>query len=149
MLHAVLLFVHLAAVMAWMGGMFFAYFCLRPVAAELLAPPQRLPLWAGVLKRFLDAMVVAVLGALATGGAMLADVGLRQASVGWHVMMGLGLVMAAVFADIRLRLFPRLQAHCAGAEWPAAGQALNGIRQRVALNLALGVVVVAAAASAR
>ena len=34
------------------GGMFFAYVCLRPVAASLLEPPARLKLWSGSLSAF-------------------------------------------------------------------------------------------------
>jgi uncharacterized membrane protein len=44
-----LLLIHLLSVVAWIGGMAFAHFCLRPVAAEQLPPPQRLPLLAAVL----------------------------------------------------------------------------------------------------
>ena len=47
-----LLFLHLVAVAVWVGGMFFAYVCLRPVAAAQLDPPLRLALWVGVFSRF-------------------------------------------------------------------------------------------------
>lgn len=36
-----LLFLHLAGVVLWVGGMFFAYVCLRPTAVKLFEPPQR------------------------------------------------------------------------------------------------------------
>lgn len=49
---AIWLFVHVASVTVWVGGMLFAYQFLRPVAAQQLQPPQRLPLWAGVFDRF-------------------------------------------------------------------------------------------------
>lgn len=149
MFRQALIFLHLLAAISWLGGMFFAYFCLRPAAAEVLQPPQRLPLWAATFARFLPAMAVAVLVLIASGLVMLLQVGFRQAPVGLHLMFALGLVMAAVFAHVWLRLFPRLRAHCAASAWPAAGQVLNRIRQLVAFNLALGVLVVAAAASAR
>jgi uncharacterized membrane protein len=149
MLRQALLFVHLLAAISWLGGMFFAYFCLRPAAAEVLQPPQRLPLWAATFARFLPAMAVAVLVLIASGLAMLLQLGFQQAPLGWHLMFGLGLGMAVVFAYVWLGLFPRLRTHCAASAWPAAGQVLNRIRQLVALNLALGVLAVAAAASAR
>ena len=41
-------------VVVWVGGMFFAYVCLRPVAAAQLPPPQRLPLWRCVFDLFLN-----------------------------------------------------------------------------------------------
>ena len=46
------IFLHILGVVIWVGGMYFAHQMLRPVAADLLAPPQRLPLWAGVFRRF-------------------------------------------------------------------------------------------------
>ncbi|HEY6898714.1 MAG TPA: hypothetical protein VI279_15765, partial [Rhodocyclaceae bacterium] len=51
-LHPLFLFLHVASVVVWVGGMFFAYMCLRPAAVELLEPPQRLRLWLGVFDRF-------------------------------------------------------------------------------------------------
>ncbi len=46
------LLLHLLAAVVWVGGMFFAYVALRPVAAAQLEPPARLTLWAGVFKVF-------------------------------------------------------------------------------------------------
>ena len=40
--HPLLLFLHVAGVVVWVGGMFFAYVCLRPRAASQLEPPPRL-----------------------------------------------------------------------------------------------------------
>ena len=74
---------------------------------------------------------------------------MRQAPVGWHIMLALGLLMAAVFTYIYLVLFPRLRERCAASAWPAAAQSLNSIRRLVALNLVLGLCVVVAAVSAR
>ena len=149
MLRQALLFVHLLSAMAWIGGMFFAYFCLRPAAAEVLEPPQRLPLWLATLTRFLRFVSIAMILALATGLAMLLSAGFPAAPVGWHVMFTLGLLMGAVYAYVHLVLLPRLRTHCSASAWPAAAQALNAIRRLVAFNLALGVLVVLAAVSAR
>ncbi len=149
MLRQTLLLLHLIGAIAWLGGMFFAYFCLRPAAAQVLQPPQRLPLWSATFARFLPLMAVAVVVILASGLHMLFSVGFGAAPLGWHVMFGVGLVMAVVFAVVYLHLFPQLKAHCAASSWPEAGAALNRIRQLVALNLVLGAVVVVAAVSAR
>src|SRR5690606_5692971 len=43
---------HLLAAVVWVGGMFFAYMALRPAAATVLPPPQRLPLWTQTFRRF-------------------------------------------------------------------------------------------------
>lgn len=149
MLRQPLIFLHLLGAIAWIGGMFFAYFCLRPAAAEVLDPPKRLPLWVSTFARFLPYSAVAVVVLLASGGAMLSQSGFRGAPVGWHIMMSLGLVMAAVFAYVYVVLYPKLKARCAEAAWPAAAQVLNSIRRLVALNLVLGVCTVIAAISAR
>ncbi len=49
---AVAIVLHVLSSVLWVGGMFFAYMALRPVAAATLEPPQRLTLWAGVFGRF-------------------------------------------------------------------------------------------------
>ncbi len=150
-LHKVLLFLHLAAAVFWVGGMAFAHFCMRPAAVELLQPPQRLPLMAKALGRFFPLVAVAVVVLLATGFWMLmaAGTGMAKAPPGWHAMLALGLVMAVLFVVIYARLNPVLQKHVAAQEWPQAGAALNRIRHLVVVNLALGVLTLAAAASAR
>jgi uncharacterized membrane protein len=149
MLRQLLILLHLLGAIVWIGGMFFAYFCLRPAAADVLDPPKRLPLWASTFARFLPYTAVAVVVLLATGGAMLSQAGFGGAPVGWHIMMSLGLVMAAVFAYVYAVLFAKLKARCAESAWPAAAQVLNSIRRLVALNLVLGACAVVAAVSAR
>jgi uncharacterized membrane protein len=144
-----LLFVHLASVIVWVGGMFFAYFCLRPAAAQILEGPQRLPLWLATFERFFRFVRVAVLLILASGLTMFLRVGFAGAPVGWHIMLTLGLVMMGVFVYIDRVLYPRLRRHCATSTWPAAAAALNSIRQGVAINLVIAALTVAAAMSAR
>lgn len=149
MLRQLLLLLHLLAAIAWIGGMFFAYFCLRPAAAEVLQPPQRLPLWVETFGRFLPLMAVGVTVIAISGVGLFVPVGFRAAPPGWHAMLGLGAVMAAVFLYVWLALFPRLRSEAAASAWPAAGQTLNRIRQLVAVNLALGLCIVIAAVAAR
>jgi len=45
-------FLHVLGAVIWVGGMFFAYMALRPAAASLLEPAQRLPLWQETFRRF-------------------------------------------------------------------------------------------------
>jgi uncharacterized membrane protein len=148
-LNTLLLLLHLLAAILWVGGMFFAHACLRPAAVETLPPPQRLPLMEAALRRFFAYVSVAVAVILVTGLAMLWPVGLRLAPPAWHVMLMLGVVMALVFAYIRLALYPRLRARCAEAAWPQAADLLAGIRRLVALNLGLGVLAAVAAVLGR
>ncbi len=142
-----LLFLHLAGAVVWIGGMFFALLCLRPAAVQTLPPPQRLPLMAAALTRFLRWVALAVLLILASGGALLGPP--QGAPAGWLVMAGLGVVMSGVFVVAWAVQLPRLQRHVAAAEWPAAAGALEAIRRLVTLNLVLSAATLAAAVAAR
>jgi len=66
--------------------------------------------------------------------------GFAPAPLHWHMMSGLGLLMAVIFAVIYLLQYPRLKAAVAASDWPVAGAAMNRIRLLVATNLALGAV---------
>ncbi len=59
---------HVLAVVLWVGGMAFAHFFLRP-ALGVLEPAQRLRLMHDVLRRFLNAALVAVVLASSVAGA--------------------------------------------------------------------------------
>jgi uncharacterized membrane protein len=144
-MRSLLLLIHLAGAVVWVGGMFFAQFCLRPVAAAQLPPPQRLPLLAAVLGRFFVAVALAVVAIVASGLGLVHASGLGRLPLHWQLMMGLGLLMTAIFAAILFLLYPRLRAEVAAQDWPAAGAAMNRIRQLVATNLALGALTIALA----
>lgn len=147
-LNAIVLFIHIVSVMVWMGGMFFAYACLRPATAEL-PPEQRLALWRGTLGRFLNWVGVAIVLILLTGGMMFARMGAAHAPWQIHAMAALGVVMMLVFGHVRFALYRRLQRHVSAGAWSDAGKAMNGIRQGVVLNLVIGVVIIALAATLR
>ena len=144
-MRSTLLFLHLAGVIVWVGGMFFAHFCLRPVVAGLLPPFLRLQLLAGVLGRFFRIVAAAIALILLSGIGRMVSVGFANAPLHWHVMMSSGLVMVVIFAIIALRDFPKMQAGVAAEDWPAAGAAMNNIRQLVEINLGLGAATVAIA----
>lgn len=139
--HHVLLFVHLLGVVAWVGGMAFAYLCLRPAAGSL-PPPQRLALWVGVFGRFF-LIVWGAVGMIAVSGfAMLLTVGFGHAPIAWHAMLVTGSVMIGVFVGIWFGPWQRLRAAVLREDWAAGAVALNLIRQRVAFNLAVGIVTI-------
>lgn len=142
--HAALLTLHLLAATFWVGGMATMLFAVRPaVLATLPAPPQRLALLAAVLQRFFAGVTVAIVVLLASGIAMvLLGGGFAGQPPRVHLMLLLGLVMAALFGHIRVVLFKRLQG-------PAAAVAMNGIRRWVTVNLVLGVLVFVVALSGR
>lgn len=140
-----LLLAHLAGVIVWIGGMFFAHFCLRPVAALQLPPPQRLPLMTAVLGRFFKAVAISVLAILGSGFAMAAISGFAGGTMGRHLMMGIGVAMALIFAVIYLQLYPQLRARIDAGEWQAGGSVLDRIRRLVVVNLGLGALTVVVA----
>lgn len=146
---ALLLFFHIAAVTLWVGGMFFAYVCLRPVAAIQLEPPARLRLWRGVFGRFFPWVWGAVPAILASGLAMMLAVGMKAAPVHWHLMFVLGLVMMLVFAHVYFSPYRRLIRAVDQNDWPAGGAALAQIRKLVALNTTLGFITIAVATIGR
>jgi uncharacterized membrane protein len=148
-LYAALMFVHLASTIVWLGGMVFAHCALRPAAMQLLEPPARLALMAQALGRFFRLVAVAVVAIVLSGWLLLARVGMSQAPVGWHIMLALGLVMAAIFAFIYARLYPVLAKAVAAQQWQAAAGSLNRIRGLVFINMWLGLLAVASAVSAR
>lgn len=143
-MNRVFVLIHLAAVIVWIGGMFFAHFCLRPVAAAQLPPPQRLPLLAAVLGRFFTLVGWALLLLWGSGLARFSQAG-AAIPINWYVMAGIAAVMTAIFGVIVLRFHSRMVAAVAVQDWPAAGAAMNSIRQLVLVNLVLGVVTVAVA----
>ena len=130
---------HLFGGFIWVGGMFFAYMALRPVAASLLQPPSRLPLWAGVFGRFFPWVWAAIASLLASGLYMIMQLG-GFGNIPWsiHAMFGTGVVMVLVFFYIYFAPFPRLKQAVSDENWQMGGQALATIRKLIAFNLTLG-----------
>lgn len=141
-LDPLLRFIHVLAVVVWVGGMFFAYVCLRPAAAQLLAPPQRLPLWQAVFARFFVWVWAAVLLIPASGLGILLPVGFAVAPLHWHLMLTSGLVMIGIYLYVFFGPYTRLKTAVAAQDWPNAGAALNRIRQAVGGNLLFGVLTI-------
>ncbi len=142
---------HLLAAVIWVGGMFFAYMALRPVAGSLLEPPVRQTLWAGVFKRFFPWVWASIVVLLGTGFWMIfAELG-GMANVGLHVhtMLGLGILMMLLFMHAYFGPFRRLQQAIAENNWETGGAKLNQIRLLVKINLILGLLVVTVAAAGR
>jgi len=147
--YAILRSIHLLGVIAWVGGMFFMVACLRP-AAGALDPPQRVALMRAAIGRFLDVAGVAALLVLATGAWMIATTTRTTVRGGIGVtlpidslvMAGLGLLMIAVYAYIRLVPWKRLQRAADAQAWPDAAAALARIRTLVVFNVVLAVVIV-------
>ena len=144
-----LLFLHVAAVTIWVGGMFFAYVCLRPVAAVQLEPPARLRLWRAVFGRFFPLVWGAIALILGSGLGMMLATGMRAAPVHWHLMFGVGLIMMLVFRHVFLAPARRLLRAVDASDWAAGGAALAQIRKLVGVNTALGFITIALATLGR
>ena len=148
-LYATLKALHLLAVVAWVGGMAFTLFCLRPAAA-VLEPPARVTLMHAALGRFMSLVVIAAAVAFVTGAAMvgIAWSASSRASLpfnmplDWYTMIGLFFFMLAVFAHIRAVLFARLARAVAAERWADGAAALAAIRWEVTLNLVAGVFII-------
>jgi uncharacterized membrane protein len=110
-----LLLLHLLAVIVWIGGMFFAHYCLRPVAAEQLPPPQRLPLLAAVLGRFFRFVTVALVLLWVSGIVRFAQTGSGM-PWNWLAMAGIATAMTIIFGVIVLRFYSRLQSAVAAQD---------------------------------
>ncbi|GAC18259.1 CopD family protein [Paraglaciecola arctica] len=141
---------HILAATIWVGGMFFAYSFLRPAAADILEPPQRLTLWVKVFKKFFNWVWLAIILLIVSGHFMIAQLG-GLANVGKHIhiMMLLGYIMTAIFMHVYFAPFKRLKAAVGLEDWSKAASNLNVIRKMILLNLALGLLTVFVASAGR
>ena len=142
---------HLLAVVIWVGGMFFAYMALRPVAATLLEPPLRMPLWSQTFARFFPWVWASVILLPVTGYWMILYVfgGFAKLALYIHIMQGLGILMTLIFLHVYFAPYPRLKRAVAAGDFAAAGKQLATIRKLIGLNLILGLSVIVVASSGR
>jgi uncharacterized membrane protein len=148
---AIAIALHLLAVVIWVGGMFFAYMALRPVAASLLEPPQRLPLWSGTFARFFPWVWASVFTLMVTGLWMVFSVygGFGKAGFHIHLMTGLGTLMLLLFAHVFFSPYRRMKLALAEKDVPEAGRRLAQIRIIIAINLSLGLIVTVIASAGK
>jgi len=142
---------HILAAVIWVGGMFFAYVALRPVAASLLDPPLRLPLWAKTFARFFPWVWAAAVTLPATGYWLIFSVfeGFANAGAHVHIMQVSGWIMILIFLHVYFAPFQRLKEAVAATDWSGAGRQLGRIRRLIGVNLALGLFTVAIATGGR
>jgi len=141
---------HALAAVIWVGGMFFAYLCLRP-SVGALDPPARCRLWRESLGRFFAFVWACVIVVLLTGYAMIGVGfgGMANVGIHVHIMQGLGILMMLLFAHVYFGPFRKLKNAVGDEDWPEAGRQVARIRPVVAFNLALGLIVVAVASGGR
>jgi uncharacterized membrane protein len=143
---AIAITLHLFAALIWVGGMFFAYLAARPVLAEL-ETPLRARLWVGIFRRFFPWVWAAVITLLVSGFYMVfTDFGGFAGTPNFvNVMMGLGILMMLLFGHVFFAPYQRLKRAVSANDAELAMQAMRQIRIMIALNLSLGLVVVAVA----
>ena len=139
----VTLLLHVLSVVVWVGGMFFAYMALRPVAASVLEPPQRLTLWAGVFGKFFPWVWASVALILLSGLHMLMKLGGAAAPHYTLTMLALGVAMMLIFAHVFFAPYKKLKRAVGQQDWKAGGAALGQIRRLIGINLSLGLLTIA------
>ena len=139
---------HVLAALVWVGGMFFAWMVLRPAAITALEGPARLKLWVEVFQGFFRWVWGAVV-LLPVSGVVMLNMnfnGFEHAPRYVQVMMGLFVVMTALFIRIQALLLPELRTAVQAQDWPAGAAVLGRIRRLVGINLLVGLAVVTIAA---
>ena len=136
------LFLHILGVVIWVGGMFFAYMALRPVAASVLEPPLRLTLWAGVFDKFFPWVWASVVLILLSGLYMLVLLGAATPLYA-YAMLALGVVMMLIFGHVYFSPYKKLKRAVAAQDWKAGGAALGLIRMLIGINLSIGLATIA------
>lgn len=142
---------HLLSAVIWVGGMFFAYYALRPAAAQVLEPPLRLELWVQVFRRFFVWVWLSIILLLASGYWMLFSYfgGFAGAQAHIHIMHGAGLLMVVIYLFVFFAPYRRLRQAVIVQDYPGAGAQLNQIRQLVGINTVIGLLVIVVASAGR
>jgi uncharacterized membrane protein len=147
---AIAVALHALGAIVWVGGMFAIYVCLRP-ALGALEPPQRLRLMRVTFQKFFAWVWTAILLLLISGYWMVFETlgGFAGAGLHVHVMQAIGWVMIALFLWLFHGPWLALKRAVDSEDWPSAAASLNRIRQIIAVNLPLGLLVVIIGASGR
>ena len=142
---------HLLAALVWVGGMFFAWMVLRPAVIAALEGPSRLKVWVQVFPRFFVWVwvwvAIVVLPIPGIGMIQLNFTGFETAPRYVQIMMGLYVVMVALFLRIHSLQLPELRRAVDAEQWAQGAAALGHIRRLVGINLIIGVAVIMLAAA--
>ncbi|OZY41696.1 hypothetical protein CJF43_10640 [Pseudomonas fragi] len=140
---------HVLAALIWVGGMFFAWMVLRPAAVTALEGPARLKLWIEVFQRFFVWVwfAVVILPISGVGLLQMRFNGFETAPRYVQIMMGLYIVMVALFIRIQSLQLPELRKAVEAQAWADGAAVMGRIRRLVGCNLIVGLVLVAIAAA--
>lgn len=151
MLVPIAIAIHLFAAVVWVGGMFFAYMILRPVAGRLLETPIRLTLWSNIFARFFPWVWAIIVILPLTGYLMIYQTwgGFSYIGLDLKLMHILGWVMIAIFLHVFFAPFQRLAHAIEEKTFDTASKHLNQIRMLIGINLAIGITVIVIASAGR
>ncbi len=149
-MNSLLIALHLLSAVIWIGGMFFAYMCLRPVAAAQLEPSVRLTLWVGTFGKFFPYVWTSIILLPLTGYVMMFKLfGGFDAPIYIHLMNGTGIVMILIYLHVFFAPYRRLRQAVLQQDWPTGGKKLGQIRKLVGFNMTLGIITVLIAGGGR
>jgi len=141
---------HVLSVVVWVGGMFFAWMILRPVAADQLEPPPRLKLWRGVFERFFPWVWLGIALILFSGTMMIIETGgLTATTTSVRSMITLGGIMMLIFFHVYFAPFKRIRRCLDDGDFPGAGKQLATIRRLVGINTLIGLITLAVATAGK
>ena len=148
---AISLALHLVASVIWVGGMFFAYMILRPVAAGQLEPPVRLKLWSEVFRRFFVWVWGIIIIIPVTGYLMILKNwdGFKFVTMDIHIMHGIGILMVLLYLHLYFGPYRKMDEALTDNNIEEAGRRLGQIRGVVAINMTLGLIVTIVASAGR
>lgn len=151
MLVPIAIALHMLAAVIWVGGMFFAYMILRPVAGKLLESPIRLTLWSNVFARFFPWVWTTVVMLPLTGYFMIYQTwgGFSDIGLDLKLMHIIGWVMIVIFLFVFFVPFQRMAHAIEEKTFDLAGKQLNLIRRVIGINLILGLTVLVIASAGR
>ncbi|MGF1547997.1 MAG: CopD family protein [Thiotrichales bacterium] len=141
---------HVLGTVVWIGGMFFAHMALRPAAASVLDAPNRLRLMQKTLGTFFLWVWASIIALWISGFGIIGLFGgMKGLGIHVHSMMGIALLMTAIFAYLYFVPFLALRKTVREENWNTAGKRLALIRQLVATNLVLGLITTIIGAAGR
>lgn len=147
-----LVWLHLVAVVFWVGGIFFVQVALRPALGHLEST-SRLKMIDHALARYFAGVGLCIVLIFGSGFAMMLRLG--GAAGPWavpphvHAMLGLALLMTAMYAHTMAGPFRRLRRAVAAQDWDGGAAAMARIRLQGLSNLLLGVLTMAVATLGR
>ncbi|MGE0802428.1 MAG: hypothetical protein AB7G13_24280 [Lautropia sp.] len=142
-MHQALLLAHLLGVVVWVGGMFFMAICLHPALATL-AGKDRATLVVTTLTRFFGWVAVAIVMLWVSGTGMVFAAAGSRLPLGWHLMIGAAALMTLIFGYVRYGPFRAARDALAAGRLTEIAPRLARVRMLVLINLALGVLAIAA-----